>query len=33
MTFLKIPHFHALQCKADMTSALKKNLCVLCVFA
>ena len=25
MTFLKIPHFHALRCPADMTSALKKH--------
>jgi hypothetical protein len=25
MTFLKIQHFHALRCSADMTSALKKH--------
>ena len=32
MTFLKIPHFHALRCPADMTSALKKHKNHTCVF-
>ena len=27
MTFLKIPHFHALRCPADMTSLLQKGHC------